>query len=105
MLIFFAWVIWFYLLIVVFGDIFRRRDIGGGSKVLWSIFVIIAPFLGVFIYLLSNHDGMAERNMKTIQAQQQQADAYIRSVASEGGAAAEIERAKSLLDSGSITQA
>jgi Short C-terminal domain/Phospholipase_D-nuclease N-terminal len=105
MLIFFAWVIWFYMLIVIFGDIFRRRDIGGGGKVLWSIFVIIAPFLGVFIYLLSQHEGMAERSMRTIQAQQSQADAYIRSVASEGGAAAEIEKAKSLLDSGAITQA
>jgi hypothetical protein len=105
MLIFFAWVIWFYMLIVIFGDIFRRRDIGGGGKVLWSIFVIIAPFLGVFIYLLSQHEGMAERNMRTIQAQQSQADAYIRSVASEGGAAAEIEKAKQLLDSGAITQA
>jgi Short C-terminal domain/Phospholipase_D-nuclease N-terminal len=103
MLIFFAWVIWFWLLITVFADIFRRRDIGGGSKVLWCIFVIVLPFLGVFIYLLVEHDGMAERNVKTMQAQQAQVDEHIRSVA--GGAAAEIDKAKQLLDSGAITQA
>jgi len=105
MLIFFAWVIWFWLLITVFADIFRRRDTSGGVKVLWVIFVIILPFLGVFIYLIAEHDGMAERNVKDVQTSQAQTDAYIRSVAGSGGPAAEIERAKGLLDSGAITQA
>ena len=106
MLIFFAWVIWFWILITVFADLFRRRDIGGGTKVLWTIFVIILPFLGVFIYLIANHEGMADRNVKQVEAAQAQSDAYIRSVAgSGGGAAAEIEKAKGLLDSGAITQA
>ncbi len=105
MLVFFAWVIWFWLLITVFADLFRRRDVGGGSKVLWTIFVIILPFLGVFIYLLSNHDGMAERSIKQAQAQQAQMDDYVRSVASSGGAAAEIEKAQGLLASGAISQA
>ena len=105
MLIFFAWVIWFWILITVFADLFRRRDIGGGSKVLWVIFVIILPFLGVFIYLIANHEGMADRNVKQVEAAQAQSDAYIRSVAGSGGPTAEIERAKSLLDSGAITQA
>jgi hypothetical protein len=105
MLIFFAWVIWFWILITVFADLFRRRDIGGGSKVLWTIFVIILPFLGVFIYLIANHEGMADRNVKQVEAAQAQSDAYIRSVAGSGGPTAEIERAKSLLDSGAITQA
>jgi hypothetical protein len=100
MLVFFLWVIWFWLLITVFMDLFRRRDIGGGSKVLWCIFVIILPFLGVFVYLLSQHDEMAQRNMKQVQAQEQ----YIREVAG-GGSAAEIEKAKQLLDSGAINQA
>jgi hypothetical protein len=99
LLIFFLWVIWFWLLITVFVDVFRRRDIGGGAKVLWCIFVIILPFLGVFIYLLTQHDEMAERNMQQVKAQQQ----YIRDVA--GGSASEIEKAKQLLDSGAITQA
>ena len=105
MLVFFAWVIWFWLMITIFGDIFRRRDASGFTKVLWTIFVIVLPFLGVFIYMIVNHDGMAERNVRQVEAARAQSDAYIRSVAGSGGAAAEIERAKSLLDSGAITQA
>jgi hypothetical protein len=105
MFIFFAWVIWFWILITVFGDIFRRRDTSGFGKVLWMIFVILVPYLGVFIYLIANHDGMAERNIQRAQAQQAQMDDYVKSVASSGGAAAEIEKAKGLLDSGAITQA
>ena len=105
MLIFFVWVAWFMLLFRVFGDIFRRHDIGGGVKVLWLIFVIAVPFLGVFIYLIAENKGMAERNMEQVQARQQANAAYIQSVAGDGGAAAEIEKAKQLLDSGAITQA
>ena len=105
MFIFFAWVIWFWILITVFADIFRRRDMSGFSKVAWLIFVIVLPFLGVFIYLIANSDGMAERNIQKAQAQQEQMDAYVKSVAGGGGgAAAEIEKAKGLLDSGAITQ-
>jgi putative oligomerization/nucleic acid binding protein/phospholipase D-like protein len=100
MLVFFLWVIWFWLLITVFSDVFRRHDISGGMKALWLIFVIVLPYLGVFIYLISQSKSMAERNMKQVEAQQQ----YIREVAG-GGAAAEIEKAKALLDSGAITQA
>lgn len=105
MLVFFAFIIWFWILITVFADIFRRRDTSGGSKVLWCIFVILLPYLGVFIYLIANHEGMAERNIKQAQAQQAQMDQYVKSVAGSGGAAAEIEKAKGLLDSGAITQA
>ena len=105
MLIFFCWVIWFWLLITIFVDIFRRRDTSGFSKVLWIIFVIVLPFLGVFIYLIVNHDGMTQRSMNEAQTQRAQMDDYVRSVAGSGGAAAEIERAKGLLDSGAITQA
>ena len=105
MLIFFAWVIWFWLLITVFSDIFRRHDLSGGGKVLWMIFVIVLPYLGVFIYLIANHEGMTERNVERARAQQAQMDQYVQSVAGGGGAAAEIEKAKGLLDSGAITQA
>ena len=106
MLIIFAWIIWFWLLITVFTDLFRRHDTSGFAKVLWIIFVIILPFLGVFIYLIVNHDGMQERAMTQARAQQAQMDDYVRTVAgSGGGAAAEIEKAKGLLDSGAITQA
>ena len=103
MLLVFAFVIWFWLLITVFMDLFRRHDTSGFAKVLWVIFVIIAPYLGVLVYLLVEHRGMAERNVKQMQAQQAATDQYIRSVA--GGAAGEIEKAKGLLDSGAITQA
>jgi Short C-terminal domain/Phospholipase_D-nuclease N-terminal len=105
MIAFFAFVIWFWLLITVFGDIFRRHDTGGFAKTLWIIFIIIVPFLGVFIYLIANHAGMAERNMKSMEAAQAQQAAYIQSVAGSGGAADEIEKAKKLLDSGAISQA
>jgi hypothetical protein len=105
MLLVFAFVIWFWLLITVFSDVFRRHDIGGFAKTLWVIFVIILPYFGVFVYLIAEHKGMAERNVRAAQAQQDQMDAYVRSVGSGGGAAAEIEKAKTLLDSGAITQA
>jgi hypothetical protein len=104
MLVFFVWVAWFMLLFRVIGDIFRRHDIGGGAKVLWLIFVIVLPFLGVFIYLIANNNGMNERSLERAQAQQQQFDQYVQSAAGSGGAAAEIEKAKQLLDSGAITQ-
>ena len=105
MLVFFLWVAWFVLLFRVIGDIFRRHDIGGGAKVLWMIFVIVVPFLGVFIYLIAESKGMAERSLEREQASQQQFDAYVRETASGGGAAAEIDKAKQLLESGAITQA
>lgn len=105
LLVFFAWVIWFWLLITCFADLFRRRDASGGKKVLWIIFLIIAPFLGVLIYLLVNNEGMADRNIRQAQAQQQQFDDYVKQTAGSGGAAAEIEKAKGLLDSGAISQA
>ena len=102
MLIFFLWVIWFWILITVFADLFRRHDISGWSKALWMIFVIFLPFLGVLVYLGVNSKGMAERNVKQIQQSQAQTDEYIRTVA--GGPAGEIEKAKALLDSGAISQ-
>jgi phospholipase D-like protein/putative oligomerization/nucleic acid binding protein len=104
MLVFFLWVAWFMLLFRVIGDIFRRRDIGGGGKTLWLIFVIVLPFLGVFIYLISQNDGIVERQLEQAQAQRAQMDDYVRSVAPGAGAAAEIEKAKALLDSGAISQ-
>jgi hypothetical protein len=104
MAVFFAWIIWFWLLITVFSDLFRRHDTGGGTKVLWMIFVIVLPYLGVFVYLIANHDGMTERASKQQEAQQRQLDERIRSV-SPSSPAADIEKAKQLLDNGAITQA
>jgi ABC-type multidrug transport system permease subunit len=97
MAVFFAWIIWFWLLIIVFGDLFRRKDIGGGHKVLWFIVVLVLPYLGVFIYLISNHDGMADRSVKQAEEVQQQLVATT--------PAGHIADAKALLDSGAITQA
>jgi Phospholipase_D-nuclease N-terminal/Short C-terminal domain len=105
MLIFFLWVMWFWLLIVIIGDVFRRRDIGGGKKTIWLIFILFVPFIGVLAYVLTNSDSMAERNLERARRDRAQFDDYVRETASGGGAAAEIDRAKQLLDSGSITQA
>jgi magnesium-transporting ATPase (P-type) len=102
MFIFFLFFIWLTILFRIFGDIFRRKDIGGGAKALWIIFVIVLPFLGVFIYLITQNDGMTQRALDRAQSQRADMDSYVRSVA--GGAADEIERAKGLLDSGAITQ-
>ena len=105
MLIFFLWITWFWMLITVFGDIFRRQDLSGLGKTGWLIFTIVLPFLGVFIYLITQGDEMAKRNVAQARAQQAQFDDYVRETAGSGGAAAEIDKAKQLLDSGAITQA
>jgi len=104
MLVFFLWIAWFWMLFGVWGDIFRRRDISGLGKTGWFIFTLVLPFLGVFVYLVSQNDGMNQRNLERVQAQRAQMDDYVRSTAGSGGAAAEIEKAKQLLDSGAITQ-
>jgi hypothetical protein len=105
MLVFFLWVCWFIVLFHVVADIFRRRDASGAKKTIWLIFVLFLPFLGVFVYLIANSDDMARRNLEQAQAAKADMDDYVRSVAgSSGGAAAEIERAKGLLDSGAISQ-
>ena len=104
-LVIFAFVIWFWLLIVVFGDLFSRHDISGWGKAAWIILVIILPYFGVFIYLIAEHGGMADRQGKRLEADQAAADDYIRSVSGSGGPAGEIETGKKLLDSGAITQA
>jgi hypothetical protein len=105
MLVFFLWVLWFWLLFTVFGDIFRRHDLSGWGKAGWLIFTIILPFLGVFVYLISQNEGMTQRNLDRARAQQARFDDYVRESAGGGGAAAEIDKAKQLLDSGAITQA
>jgi Short C-terminal domain/Phospholipase_D-nuclease N-terminal len=105
MLIFFMWVIWIWILITVLMDVFRRHDLSGWGKTAWAVFMIVLPFLGVFIYLITQNQAMTERNRERMRAERAQFDDYVREAASSGGAAAEIERAKQLLDSGAITQA
>jgi Phospholipase_D-nuclease N-terminal/Short C-terminal domain len=102
--VFFVWVIWFWLLITVFADLFRRHDISGWAKAAWIIFVIVLPYLGVLIYLIVEHKGIAERSTRQAQADQSQLDSYVRSVAATDPAT-QIANAKGLLDNGTITQA
>jgi hypothetical protein len=105
MLVFFAWVIWFWLLITVFGDLFSRHDISGWGKAGWMVLVVVLPYLGVFIYLISQGKQMAERRGQQSRAARADFDDYVKTVAASGGAATEIEKAKQLLDSGAISQA
>lgn len=93
MIVFFAWVIWLWILISILGDLFRRHDVSGLGKAAWTVLLIALPLLGVLIYMVVNGDGMADRNVKTLQ-----------SAAAMGGPATEIAMGKQLLDQGSITQ-
>jgi Short C-terminal domain/Phospholipase_D-nuclease N-terminal len=104
-IIVFAWVAWFWVLIIVISDLFSRHDIGGWAKALWMLFVIVVPFLGVFIYVISQGKGMGERRDKQVQASQQEFDSYVRQVAASDGPADQIAKAKQLLDDGTIDQA
>lgn len=105
MLIFFMWVIWIWILVTVLMDLFRRHDIGGWGKAGWTLLVVVLPFLGVFLYLVTQGKQMAERQASEVKASQASFDSYVRSVASNGGATEQIAKAKELLDSGAIDQA
>ena len=105
MFVFFAWILFFWLLFTVFGDLFRRHDISGWGKAGWCIFVIVLPFLGIFVYLIAEGKAMGERSMQQAQQAQAQMDSYVKSVAGSGSSADDIAKAKQLLDSGAITQA
>lgn len=104
-LIVFSWILFIWLAIVVFSDLFRRRDISGWAKAAWVVLVVILPWIGVLAYLIFNHDGMAVRSEKQAHAAQAQFDNYVREAAGKGGPASEIDTAKKLLDSGTINQA
>jgi hypothetical protein len=104
MLVFFGWVIWFWMLIVIFGDVFHRSDTSGWMKALWTVALIVLPFIGVLIYLIVEGKHMAARREARARATQSQFDDYVRSVAtpSGDGATEQIARAKGLLDAGAI---
>ena len=104
MIVFFVWILWFWLLFTIWADVFRRHDISGFGKTGWLLFTIVLPFLGAFVYLISQSEGMTERNVAQARAQKAQFDEYVREAAGGDGAAAEIETAKRLLDTGTITQ-
>jgi hypothetical protein len=108
MLFFFCFVIWIWLLFAIFGDLFRRDDVGGWGKAGWVLLMIVLPFLGALIYLGTQGKAMAERKAQDMAAAQSQFDQYVRDTAGSGGggggAAAQISQAKQLLDSGTINQ-
>ena len=105
MLIFFAFFIWIWLLFIVFADIFRRRDLGGWGKTGWIILIIVLPYLGVFVYLIAQHQGMTERTLEQQQAAKQEMDQYVKSVATSSDPAEQIANAKALRDQGTISEA
>ena len=105
MIIFFTLVVWIWIMIVILTDVFRRRDESGWVKAAWVIFLIVLPFLGALVYLIANHDGMADRSAKQAAGQKAQFDEYVKDVASTSGPADQIGTAKKLLDDGTITQA
>jgi Short C-terminal domain len=103
---FFLWVAWIVILFRVFVDIFRSHDLGGWGKGLWSIFVIIVPFLGVFIYLIARGHGMQDRDIKEAQAREQAFRSYVQEAATTsggGGTADELAKLADLRDRGVIT--
>ena len=106
MFIFFLWIMWFMLLFKVFGDIFRDDELGGGGKALWSIFVILVPFLGVFIYLIVRGKDMGRRDMAAAAASEAAFRTYVQDAASSGGSSADqLAKLADLKDRGVITDA
>ncbi|HEV3367411.1 MAG TPA: SHOCT domain-containing protein [Acidimicrobiales bacterium] len=106
MLEFFIFFLWIWLLIVIFGDIFRSRDMGGLAKALWVLFVIIVPYLGVLIYLIARGGKMHERAAAAAAQQQQAFDAYVKQTAgSSGGSADELAKLADLKAKGVLTDA
>jgi uncharacterized membrane protein YcjF (UPF0283 family) len=105
MLIFFGFVVWLWILFAVIADVFRRRDIGGWGKVAWIAVVIVLPYLGVFIYLIAEHQGMTERAVARQEAAQTEFAEYVKSAAPQENPAEQIAQAKTLLDAGTIDQA
>ena len=107
MLYFFLFFIWIWLLIMVFFDIFRSHDMGGLAKALWVIFIIILPFLGVFVYLIARGGKMQERRVQDVQQQQKAFDAYVQQTAGTPGAdaASQLTKLADLKSQGHLTDA
>ncbi len=108
MLYFFLFIIWIWLLIMVFFDIFRSHDMSGWAKALWVIFIIVLPFLGVFVYLIFRGGSMQERRINEAQQQQKAFDAYVRQTAGSGGGddtATQLSKLADLKSQGVLTDA
>jgi Phospholipase_D-nuclease N-terminal len=107
MVIFFTWVMLIWMMVYLFTDLFRRRDIGGFGKAGWAVFMIVLPFLGALVYLIAQHDGITQRNVEQAQNAERAFDARVQAAAASqnGGAASEIQKAHGLLEDGTINQA
>ena len=107
MLYFFLFFIWIYILITVFIDIFRSHDLNGWVKALWAIFVIIVPFLGVFVYLIARGGKMQERSVRDAAQQKTEFDAYVRETAGTSGTdvASQLSELANLRSQGVLTDA
>jgi hypothetical protein len=106
MLWFFLFFIWIWLLIVVFSDLFRSPDLSGWGKALWTIFIIVVPYLGVFVYLIARGHKMQQHAMDAAKAQDAAMREYVQSVApASGGGAEEIARLADLRDKGVLSEA
>jgi len=104
--LFFGLMIFFWLLITVFGDLFRRHDVSGWGKAAWIVFVVVLPIIGTLTYLISQGRGMGDRDARQAAEARQRTDEYIRSVAAPGYTGVdEIARGKELLDRGAISEA
>jgi hypothetical protein len=106
MLWFFLWIAWLMLLFKVIFDIFRSKDLGGGGKAVWALFVIIIPWLGVLVYLIARGRSMTDRDLAAAQAQQDQFKTYVQQTAGSGTSTAdEINKLAQLRASGVLTDA
>jgi type VI protein secretion system component VasK len=105
MMIFFLWIVWIMALFYVFVDIFRSHDMGGFAKALWLIFVVVLPFLGVFVYLIARGDKMAQHSAAEAQARDAEFKSYVREVGAVADPADQLQKLASLRDSGAITPA
>jgi len=107
MLVFFCWILWFWLLFMVYADLFKRRDIGGAAKTGWVVFTLFLPYIGVLVYLIAQGRGMGERRLEEARQQKAEMDAYVASVVASSSnghdTAGQLNKAKALLDSGAIT--
>jgi len=101
----FVFLIWFWLLVIIFGDIFRSKDMSGGVKALWVLFVIILPFLGILVYLIARGGKMHERAEQAAQQQQQAFDAYVKEAAGSGNSVDQLAKLADLKQQGAITDA
>jgi hypothetical protein len=104
-LVFFAFIVWLMILFTVLSDIFRRHDVSGLTKVLWIIVIIVLPYLGTFVYLITQHTGMSERAQRQQKTVEDEFGKYVQSVAGKIDPTEKIAKAHELLERGAINQA